>query len=127
MPVEPVDISASACPHCGGTGWELVDDKGVRPCECKRALQSDQQIANARIPRQFQKCTLENFEGTCVSVQRALMNSKKYVSEFVPGDIGLLFLGSCGVGKTHLAIAVLKELIKNGIPGLFYDFRDLLK
>ena len=42
---------------------------------------------------------------------------------------GLLFIGTCGVGKTHLATSVLTELIKKGISGsgLFYDFRDLLK
>jgi DNA replication protein DnaC len=31
------------------------------------------------------------------------------------------------VGKTHLATAILAGLIKKGIGGLFYDFRDLLK
>jgi len=31
------------------------------------------------------------------------------------------------VGKTHLAVAALKQLINKGIGGLFYDFRDLLK
>jgi DNA replication protein DnaC len=40
----------------------------------------------------------------------------------------LLFLGGCGVGKTHLAVALLKEVIrKTGDRGLFYDFRDLLR
>ncbi len=42
-------------------------------------------------------------------------------------NVGLLYLGSCGVGKTHLAVAALRELINKGIGGLFYDFRDLLK
>jgi len=32
------------------------------------------------------------------------------------------------VGKTHLAVAVLRELmIRKGVECLFYDFRDLLK
>jgi len=55
------------------------------------------------------------------------MNSRKFVEEYPLVDVGLLYLGGCGVGKTHLAVAVLKELILKGIPGLFYDFRDLLK
>ena len=42
-------------------------------------------------------------------------------------NVGLLFLGSCGVGKTHLATAIVRELAIKGVPGLFYDFRDLLK
>jgi DNA replication protein DnaC len=39
-----------------------------------------------------------------------------------------LYLGRCGVGKTHLAVSVLKTLIREkGITGLFCDFRELLK
>ena len=40
----------------------------------------------------------------------------------------MLFLGPCGVGKTHLAVAVLRHVIaEKGDSGLFYDFRDLLR
>jgi len=55
------------------------------------------------------------------------MNTKRFVEEYPLVDVGLLFLGRCGVGKTHLAVSALKELIHKGIAGLFYDFRDLLK
>ena len=41
---------------------------------------------------------------------------------------GLFFLGDPGVGKTHLAVAILKQVIlTRGARGLFYDTRDLLK
>jgi DNA replication protein DnaC len=36
-------------------------------------------------------------------------------------------MGSCGVGKTHLAVAALKQLIQRGHEALFYDYRELLK
>jgi DNA replication protein DnaC len=55
------------------------------------------------------------------------MTTRRFVEEYPVVDVGLLFLGSCGVGKTHLAVSALRELINKGIPGLFYDFRDLLK
>src|SRR4030081_1526202 len=43
-------------------------------------------------------------------------------------DTGLLIIGSIGVGKTHLAVGILKELIlSKGIGCLFYDYRELLK
>jgi DNA replication protein DnaC len=42
--------------------------------------------------------------------------------------MGLLFLGPCGVGKTHLAVSILKNVItEKGDSCLFYDFRDLLR
>ena len=40
---------------------------------------------------------------------------------------GLLLMGPCGVGKTHLAVAALKEIVLRGHSGLFYDYRELLK
>ncbi len=42
-------------------------------------------------------------------------------------DAGLLLIGPCGVGKTHLAVAVAKQLIARGHEALFYDYRELLK
>src|SRR5205814_7385255 len=41
---------------------------------------------------------------------------------------GLLLEGQPGVGKTHLAVAVLKQVIQtSGARGIFYDTRDLLR
>jgi len=124
---ESADIKLAPCPHCGGTGWESIDGKGARPCRCKAAARTDILLAQARIPRRFEHCDFGNFEPVCISVGRASMNTKRFVEEFPLVDVGLLYLGRCGVGKTHLAVAALKELINKGIGGLFYDFRDLLK
>jgi DNA replication protein DnaC len=41
---------------------------------------------------------------------------------------GLLFIGSLGVGKTHLAVGVLRRLIQErGVRGIFCDYGALLK
>lgn len=121
------DIQLAPCPQCGGTGWESIEGKGVRPCRCKTDTRTETLLAQARIPKRFQHCDLNNFEPACISVGRALMNTKRFVDEYPLVDVGLLYLGRCGVGKTHLAVAGLKQLIVKGIGGLFYDFRDLLK
>jgi DNA replication protein DnaC len=57
---------------------------------------------------------------------------QRFAQEFSPirelqGEQGLLLMGPCGVGKTHLAVAALKEIIQRGHTGLFYDYRELLK
>jgi DNA replication protein DnaC len=36
-------------------------------------------------------------------------------------------MGPVGVGKTHLAVAILKGLIEKGVPCLFYESGSLLK
>ena len=127
MLAESANVNLEPCPSCHGTGWELVEGKGVRQCQCKRAARTDLLLAEARIPDRFIDCSFDNFEANCPSLHRALMNTRKFVEEYPLVDVGLLYRGSCGVGKTHLAVAALKEIIRKGIPGLFYDFRDLLK
>ncbi len=36
-------------------------------------------------------------------------------------------MGSVGVGKTHLSVAILRGLIEKGVPAMFYEFGALLK
>ena len=43
------------------------------------------------------------------------------------GETGILLMGSCGVGKTHLAVAALRQLMLRGHAARFYDYRELLK
>lgn len=36
-------------------------------------------------------------------------------------------MGPTGVGKTHLAVAIVRRLIEKGVPGIFSEFGSLLK
>ena len=126
------------CPECGGTGWKPVESDGVRyvtRCDCRHAERMRQLLEQARIPRRYEHCAFENFDirkhletgQPNKSLEAARFYATRFVEEY-PSDYGLLFVGPTGVGKTHLAVAVLRELITTkGVECLFYDFRDLLK
>lgn len=51
----------------------------------------------------------------------------KLIDEYPAIDRGLLLKGTCGVGKTHLATAILRGLIEKGVRCLFVEFGALLK
>jgi hypothetical protein len=52
----------------------------------------------------------------------------KFTQEFPAVDQGLLLTGPVGVGKTHLAVSILKGLTeRGGFSCLFYEFGSLLK
>jgi DNA replication protein DnaC len=121
-----IEEDVETCEMCNGTGWEPIDGC-VRRCVCRGSVQGVDPLALARIPRRYYECSLANYWGISSSQKLALDFSRKFVEQCPTLDVGVLFLGSCGVGKTHLAVAILRELVRAGVPCLFYDFRDLLK
>jgi DNA replication protein DnaC len=91
--------------------------------------QAERLLRQAHIPERYENCAFENFDirRDNQSLRWAKLNAENFVKEY-PADFGLLFVGPTGVGKTHLAVAVLRELIlRNAVECLFYDFHDLLK
>ncbi|MGA2484085.1 MAG: ATP-binding protein [Candidatus Acidiferrales bacterium] len=142
-------MAIETCPFCKGTGWKLVsaDKPGSAPgrpgvfavaCDCVAGERAGQQMARARIPRRYEHCDFENFETELAdgsytpeavrSLKQAKLLAQGFVRDYPGGsDAGLLLMGRSGVGKTHLAVAALKELIKRGHTGFFCEYGKLLR
>jgi DNA replication protein DnaC len=88
---------------------------------------------DARIPARYAHCELDGFGLTDKwrneSLEKAKMIAELYAREYPPPNSwGLLFMGPPGVGKTHLAVGIIRTLIREkSIPCLFRTFPDLLK
>jgi DNA replication protein DnaC len=125
------------CTICDGVGLvRVVNGTGnwvSRPCECQIVERETRRLAAARIPERYCDCTLDAFHiytGADPSLSRALMTARKFAETYPvdTGGRGLLFVGTAGLGKTHLAVGVLQRLIQErGARGLFCDYRELLK
>jgi len=124
IPVSP------ACPSCGGTGWLLqnVDGRKVaRSCSCRDGMLRSERLAAAEIPERYRSCNFDNFSDTNASLMKAKNLAREFVDTYPAVDAGLLLLGPSGRGKTHLACAILSELVaKKGVTGMYGDFSDLL-
>jgi len=123
------------CQLCGGTGWVLVEADGVelvRRCGCAEESVRRQLLARAGIPARYQHCTLESFE-LWNPEDPTLAKARRRVQEFVDlypsGEKGLLLMGPVGTGKTHLAVAALRQIMREKRPpvlGRFADFTALV-
>jgi len=118
------------CQVCDDTGWKRVDDdvSRVTRCDCWLRNVAERALASARIQRRYAHCELSNFEQHTDSQRDAYRKAVRFVEEFPAVDKGLLFIGENGVGKTHLAVATLKTVMRaKRVQGYFYETGELLK
>jgi DNA replication protein DnaC len=112
------------------------------PCDCTTGDRTERALQRARVPERYRHCDFENYETDndienvtreqLAAWNRSLTQAKMLVQRFagefpVGSEHGLLLMGPCGVGKTHLAVSAMKTIVLRGHSGLFYDYRELLK
>ncbi len=120
------------CPLCEDTGWKTIEVEGVARvtrCDCIREKTAEHRLRDARIPPRYQKCTLDNFlTYPNEELLRAVESARRFSEAFPVVQKGLMLIGPPGIGKTHIAVSVLRNAIgRTGARGLYYDTRALLK
>jgi DNA replication protein DnaC len=125
------ETQTQPCPDCGGRGFRYVEGQaGVQKCGCKVETHPGRVarlLARAEIPRKYADCRLTNYSPSEDSPHLviALSDALGYVEHYLkhPSPNGLLFQGSPGLGKTHLAIGIIRDLIEMGSASCFFcDF-----
>jgi DNA replication protein DnaC len=121
------------CPRCNGSGWIPLggDSLRVEACHCQGDLKRRQRLVAAGIPKRYAHCTLDTFKERSTVLKNAKARVREFIDLWPVADEGrgLLLMGGCGVGKTHLAVAALIEIINSNKPGrlLFTNFQDLIQ
>lgn len=127
-------MARSDCKRCGGTGWLIAERDGIsgaERCECVTDIRTEELEHRAQIPRNYRDASFDNFDasdpGSRSFLQDALWQIKSYSNEYPLTDKpGLLIVGPAGTGKTHLAVAALRQLLARGHEGVFFDYINLL-
>lgn len=119
------------CPLCGGTGWKAVGrgtDRLVARCDCSLQYRARLLLKSSNIPARYAECDFQGYvTGANSSLAAARLVVQKWASQYPLDRRGLLLIGPSGVGKTHLAVAAMKQLMNKSVHCLFCDYRELLK
>ena len=111
------------------------------PCDCTGKDRTARLIGRARIPTRYEHCDFDNFDTKLYdvdigpefvkwnhSLEQAKLITEAFARDYPAGpDTGMLLMGPCGAGKTHLAVSALRQIVLRGHTGIFYDYRELLK
>jgi DNA replication protein DnaC len=118
----------AVCLLCFGTGTRIESGQRAMLCDCRRSNVKENLLKAARIPTRFQGRSFENYYPKNETQSFAHNYVKSLIDHYPAVDKGLLLMGGVGVGKTHLAISIMRALIEiKGVPCLFYELGSLLK
>ena len=122
MPFQPLTFTRCACQI----------ERDAKEAEAKKkwdeAEQIKENVAQSGMTKLQRSCTFNSFERRA-KTEKALSIARRYADSFPNVNKGLLFIGSCGSGKTHLALAIGNAILQKGYTVRFLTasrlFRDL--
>ncbi len=135
-PEDYTDIKYS-CPKCDDTGYI-----GIDMCSCMKKALVKEAYNSSGLGKVLGSQTFKSFdlsfysdkaEGNEASIRdqmaSILEKSKQYVSDF--GKIGkeanLLFIGTTGLGKTHITTAIAKGIIDKGFDVVYDSAQNIIR
>jgi DNA replication protein DnaC len=126
------------CSRCKDFEKIYYQDGGeirATPCSCTQKRQQEnrlreweQKLASARLRKKFRKRTFANFKVVADNriAYEAAWDYAQNFTDYRETGRSLLFLGDVGRGKTHLAAAILQEVLRQGYDGVFVVVIELL-
>lgn len=120
------------CELCGGTGWIRRIENGHEMygrCRCYEVDMARRRMIQSGISEEFLDKSFDKFN---TKGQPQLINAKNkamaYARDFAAIEHerrnSIMFCGQVGSGKTHLGIAICRELMGQGIPVIYMAYRN---
>lgn len=123
------DFVKYKCAKCSDTGF-----CGINMCDCMKQELIKAGIESSGIGALHEKMNFETFSLKyyesdpliCKEYGNILNRCVKYVDSFNEQSDNLLLIGGTGVGKTHLSVAIAKEVTEKGYDVVFKCAQDLI-
>ena len=129
----PADYSSVKyeCEKCHDTGFV-----GTKMCDCLRQRLIMAGYESSGLGSLIKTQSFETFdmnkcrqsEAQYNSMKVTVAESKKFAAEFEPQNgQNLLFMGSTGLGKTHLSTSIAKVVIERGFDVVYDTFQNIMR
>lgn len=113
------DLTDYNCPKCKNKGYiKYINDMGYvidKECSCMKVRKIIQRLKTCGLSNLFNIYSFDKYKTNEIWQKSVLEQAKRFIND---KDIAFVFLGSSGVGKSHICTALSKELILKG-----YSFR----
>ncbi|MFC4699365.1 ATP-binding protein [Glaciecola siphonariae] len=126
-------IGGAKCPTCESIYQAKLSKAHELQREEKRKLKIKECIEQfeRQIPKRFNSASLKSYVIQNEGQRKAMNICHKYLTGFDTAikntGGGLIFSGTVGTGKTHLAIAIGRELSKRGVDVDYANLTDLIR
>ncbi len=129
----PADYSSVKyeCEKCRDTGFI-----GTKMCDCMKQRLTLAGYESSGLGGLIRTQSFESFDLTKCNqsaeqyrgMKTVYEDSKRFAAEFEPGSgRNLLFMGSTGLGKTHLSTAIAKVVIERGFDVVYDTFQNVMR
>lgn len=121
--------TSAPCPLCSDTGWHMRGRMAQR-CECRIKSHAALLWEMAGVPWRWRDASFSSYSlnGHLSRFEAAHILANGFAQKYpVIEERGLVMIGTCGTGKTHLGVSVLRELTAKGIACRFCDYAELIE
>lgn len=114
------------CQVCGDTGYN-----SGKLCQCIKTIAKEIALSEMEEAMPLSKCSFESFqikyypEEVQSKMSNLLSFAKQYASDFSPASQNILFMGKSGLGKTHLSLSIVREVVNKGYNVVYGSAQNL--
>lgn len=126
-------MQSSQCPKCATEKLAKQQQEEARQAVAIEEARKHRmaELFDSELPVRFQNVSFDNYQAKNKGQQKAKEICNRYVDE-IGGKIaqtggGLIFCGRPGTGKTHLALAIGRELSKMGLRVVYRNLANLVR